>query len=316
MIEVENLRKEFRWVKAVDGISFRVRRGEVLGFLGPNGAGKSTTMRMITGFLPPTSGRVRVAGFDMRQQALEGKRSLGYLPEGSPAYADMTPAGFLDFVAGIRKMDGREKKRRIEETVELVHIDKVMHQPIETLSKGFKRRVGLAQAILHDPEILVLDEPTDGLDPNQKQEVRALIRQMAEKKAIILSTHILEEVQPVCTRVAVIARGRLLANETPEAFESRSRHHNAVTLALNPGQAAEARAIFANLPDVLELQTLIDNPERVELRLLPRPGASLAAMVGATAHARGWSLEKLFVDRGHLDEAFRTLTQPTDAQPS
>ncbi|MBF0424384.1 MAG: ABC transporter ATP-binding protein [Magnetococcales bacterium] len=312
LIEVEELHKEFRWVKAVDGISFRVHRGEVLGFLGPNGAGKSTTMRMITGFLPPTRGDVRVAGFDMRRQPLEGKRRLGYLPEGSPAYADMTPAGFLDFIAGVRRMGTLERKRRIEETAALVHIERVMYQPIETLSKGFKRRVGLAQAILHDPEVLVLDEPTDGLDPNQKQEVRTLIRQMAAKKAIILSTHILEEVQPVCTRVAVIARGQLLADETPEAFESRSRYHNAVTLALNAVQAAAARPLLAALPDVIELQTLAESEERVEMRLFPRPGAAVPiAAIGALAQAHGWSLEKLFVDRGHLDEAFRTLTQTT-----
>ncbi|MBF0176315.1 MAG: ABC transporter ATP-binding protein [Magnetococcales bacterium] len=316
MIEVDNLCKAFRWVKAVDGISFCVRQGEVLGFLGPNGAGKSTTMRMITGFLSPTSGHVRVAGFDMTRRPLEGKRCVGYLPEGSPAYGDMTPAGFLDFVAGIRKLTGLEKKRCIEAAVALLHIEKIMYRPIETLSKGFKRRVGLAQAILHDPDILILDEPTDGLDPNQKQDVRALIRHMAPRKAIILSTHILEEIQPVCTRVAVIARGRLLADETPDAFASRSRYHNAVTLGLNPAQANEARHVFGDHPDVLAVETLLEGPDHVELRLLARSGTSLAAVVGAIAHGRGWSLEKLYVDRGHLDEAFHTLTQAGHAQPS
>ncbi|MBF0135459.1 MAG: ABC transporter ATP-binding protein [Magnetococcales bacterium] len=315
MIKVENLRKEFRRIKAVDNISFQVQRGEVLGFLGPNGAGKSTTMRMITGFLSPTGGRVEVAGFDMVRQPLAGKRRLGYLPEGSPAYADMTPAGFLDFVAGIRKLSGPEKKQRIDATVAQVHIEKIMHQPIETLSKGFKRRVGLAQAILHDPDILILDEPTDGLDPNQKQEVRTLIRHMAPHKAIVLSTHILEEVEPLCTRVVVIARGRLLADETPEAFASRSRQHDAVTLTLPSHQAAAARQVLANLPEVAELETLTENPDRVTIRLLPKPGVHLAALVGAMAHTHGWSLEKLFVDRGHLDEAFRTLTQATDPHP-
>ncbi|MBF0427119.1 MAG: ABC transporter ATP-binding protein, partial [Magnetococcales bacterium] len=299
-----------------DGITFRVRRGEVLGFLGPNGAGKSTTMRMLTGFLPPSGGDVRIAGFDMIRQPLEGKRRIGYLPEGSPAYADMTPAGFLDFVAGVRKLAPQEKKRRIDATVAMVHLDKVLHQPIETLSKGFKRRVGLAQALLHDPEILILDEPTDGLDPNQKQEVRSLIRQMAPHKAIILSTHILEEVEPVCTRVAVMARGKLLADETPTAFAGRSRLHNAVTLTLPAREAAAARQVFATMPEIAEIATLLESAERVEMRLLPQPGRAIATLVSATVHKQGWTLEKLFVDRGQLDEAFRTLTQPADAPSS
>ena len=216
MIEIKNLTKDFGPLRAVDGISFKVGRGEVLGFLGPNGAGKSTTMKMITGFLAPTSGTASICGHDIETDPRAAKQKLGYLPEGAPAYADMTPAAFLDFIADIRGLTGDKKKRRLAEVVHLVHLESVLHQRIETLSKGYKRRVGLAQAIVHDPEVLVLDEPTDGLDPNQKHEVRALIRSMSKDKAIVLSTHILEEVEAVCTRAIIIANGRVLFDGTPK----------------------------------------------------------------------------------------------------
>jgi len=215
MIEIKNLSKSFGALKAVDGITFSVPRGEVLGFLGPNGAGKSTTMKMVTGFLTPSSGNVTVCGHDIATDPIGAKRSVGYLPEGAPAYPDMTPAAFLDFIADVRGLPASTKRSRIAEVVALVHLEGVLHQRIETLSKGFKRRVGLAQAILHDPEVLVLDEPTDGLDPNQKHEVRSLIRRMSKNKAIILSTHILEEVEAVCTRAIIIARGRILFDGSP-----------------------------------------------------------------------------------------------------
>jgi ABC-2 type transport system ATP-binding protein len=222
MLEIRNLTKKFGPFTAVDGVSFDVGRGEVLGFLGPNGAGKSTTMKMITGFLAPTAGTAIVAGFDIRTRPLEAKRRIGYLPEGAPAYPDMTPAAFLDFVASARGYGGAEAKRRIDAAVAHVSLAEVMYQPIETLSKGFKRRVGLAQAILHDPEVLVMDEPTDGLDPNQKHEVRELIRQMAPQKAIVISTHILEEVDAVCSRAIIVARGRIVADGTPGELEAQT----------------------------------------------------------------------------------------------
>ncbi len=221
MIEIHNLTKDFGTLRAVDGITFTVKKGEVLGFLGPNGAGKSTTMKMVAGFLAPTSGTAKVAGHDIEKEPIAAKSKLGYLPEGAPAYSDMTPAAFLDFVASIRGLSGDHKAKRIAAVVSQVHLDQVLHQPIETLSKGFKRRVGLAQALVHDPEALVLDEPTDGLDPNQKHEVRALIRTMAPTKAIVLSTHILEEVEAVCTRAIIIARGRVLFDGTPSDLAGR-----------------------------------------------------------------------------------------------
>ncbi|MBK7643177.1 MAG: ABC transporter ATP-binding protein [Planctomycetes bacterium] len=221
MLEIRNLTKHFGPLKAVDGISFRVDRGEVLGFLGPNGAGKSTTMKMATGFLTPTSGTAVICGHDVQQDPLGAKNKFGYLPEGAPAYPDMTPAGFLEFIAEVRRIPTERRKARVEEVVRLVHLENVMHQRIETLSKGFKRRVGLAQAVLHDPEVLILDEPTDGLDPNQKHEVRTLIQRMSQNKAIVLSTHILEEVEAVCTRAIIIARGKVLFDGTPAELADR-----------------------------------------------------------------------------------------------
>ncbi|MCC7017188.1 MAG: ABC transporter ATP-binding protein [Rhodospirillales bacterium] len=217
MIEIEALAKRFNDFAAVDGVSLTVGRGTVLGFLGPNGAGKSTTMKMIAGFLAPTSGTARVCGIDVTKDPLETKRQIGYLPEGAPAYPDMTAGDFLDFVADVRGLKGETRQKRLADAIARVEIGPVLEQSIETLSKGFKRRVGLAQAILHDPPVLILDEPTDGLDPNQKHQVRQLIRAMAPSKAIVISTHILEEVEAICTRAAIIARGRVVADGEPIA---------------------------------------------------------------------------------------------------
>ncbi|MBL8671506.1 MAG: ABC transporter ATP-binding protein, partial [Alphaproteobacteria bacterium] len=215
MIEIDGLVKHFGQIRAVDGVSFQVARGEVLGFLGPNGAGKSTTMKMATGFLTPTAGKARICGFDVEEKPIEAKARLGYLPEGAPLYPDMNAGAFLDFIADIRGLSGDKRRARLDHAVRSANLADVLDQPIDTLSKGFKRRVGLAQAILHDPEVLVLDEPTDGLDPNQKHEVRALIASMARDKAIVISTHILEEVQAICSRCIIIARGKVVADGTP-----------------------------------------------------------------------------------------------------
>jgi ABC-2 type transport system ATP-binding protein len=222
MIQVENLSRQFGDFVAVDNLSFSVKPGEVLGFLGPNGAGKSTTMKMLTGFLRPTSGRVMVFEHDMWQNPLPAKKMIGYLPEGAPSYGEMSVHGFLDFIAAVRGFSGAEKKRVIDVAVEKAALGDVVLQTIETLSKGYRRRVGIAQAILHDPRVLILDEPTDGLDPNQKHHVRELIRNLSQEKLVIVSTHILEEVSAVCTRAMIIARGKLLVDDTPAALAARS----------------------------------------------------------------------------------------------
>ena len=221
LIEIRNLTKRFGSFTAVDNVSFTVAKGEVLGFLGPNGAGKSTTMRMLAGFMIPTPGTASILGHDVRTNAVAARRALGFLPEGAPTYPEMSVAGFLKFCAKIRGYSGSELSDRVAHAIGLTGLQGVRLQPVETLSKGFKRRVGLAQALLHDPPVLVLDEPTDGLDPNQKHEVRALIQQMAPNKAIVISTHILEEVDAVCTRAIVIANGRIVADATPAELEQR-----------------------------------------------------------------------------------------------
>ena len=219
-IEAKGLIMHFGDIQAVCGIDLEVRAGEVLGFLGPNGAGKSTTMRKITGFLDPTSGSVSINGLDISEFSLEAKKEIGYLPEGAPVYPDMTVKEFLLFIAESRGYRGAEARSRIESVVEKVNLENVVYQSIETLSKGFKRRVGLAQALVHDPPVLILDEPTDGLDPNQKHEVRELIRSMSGEKSIVLSTHILEEVEAVCTRAVVINKGLVVFDGTPHELES------------------------------------------------------------------------------------------------
>src|SRR5450432_2020590 len=242
MIEVRNLHKSFGAKTAVDGISFTVEMGEVLGFLGPNGAGKSTTMRMITGFIPPSAGEVSVGGFNMLEDPIPAKRLIGYLPENAPSYTDMTVLGFLRFAAELRGLRGEANRRAVHRVVEMCFLEPVIHQSIETLSKGYRHRTCFAQSIIHDPQVLVLDEPTDGLDPNQKHEVRTLIRKMGESKAIIFSTHILEEVEAACSRAIIIDRGQIVANGTPAELKQRSENAGAVVLRLAEGAASAVKS--------------------------------------------------------------------------
>jgi len=307
MIEVDGLAKRFGPIAAVRGVTFQVRRGEVLGFLGPNGAGKSTTMKMITGFLTPSEGSCRVCGFDVVRQPIEAKSRIGYLPEGAPAYGDMTARAFLNFCADVRRLSGEQKRERVAYAVETVELHEVLEQPIETLSKGFKRRVGLAQAILHDPPVLVLDEPTDGLDPNQKHQVRTLIANMAKDKAIIISTHILEEVDAVCSRAMIIDRGRVVADGTPEELQGRSPQHNAVIVRT---AAPGAQAALLQLSDVERVDPLGDGAWRV----VPRPGRTVIVQVSEHARKAGWQVDRLTVEVGRLDEVFRAITTTDTVQ--
>ena len=311
MVELRQLRKTFGSIVAVEDVSFTVGRGEVLGFLGPNGAGKSTTMKMVTGFLTPTKGTVTVNGFDIWKQPLEAKKSLGYLPEGAPAYGEMTPLSFLLFIGEMRGFRGAELYRRVSETMEKVNLEGVEHQPIDTLSKGFKRRVGLAQAILHDPSVLILDEPTDGLDPNQKHEVRELIKTMAREKAIILSTHVLEEVHAVCTRAMIIAKGKVITDGTPAELEARSRYHNAVVLRLQGPRPDGVQTMLEGLPGVERAEVL--DEDKVEYRILPKDGQPIIGSVSQCVHRQNWDVVELSVEHGHLDEVFRSLTVPAQA---
>ncbi len=307
LIEVNGLSKHFGSLQAVDDVSLSVARGEVLGFLGPNGAGKSTTMKMITGFLAPSAGSVSIGGCDIERSPLAAKARIGYLPEGAPAYGEMTPAGFLEFIAEIRGIARSERAARIAEVVRRIHLENVLEQRIETLSKGFKRRVGLAQAILHDPEILIMDEPTDGLDPNQKHEVRSLIREMAPDKAIVISTHILEEVDAVCTRAVIIARGRLIFSGTPRELAARSRYHNAATVVVAANDAERARGALSGLAGVAELEQSASGDD-VRLTVIPAAGASPADAVQTALAGAGCATHEFFIEHGHLDEVFRTIT--------
>ena len=311
MIRVENLVKSFGAKRAVDDISFSVERGEVLGFLGPNGAGKSTTMRIVTGFYPPTSGRVTVGGFDIVENPLPAKRLVGYLPENAPAYADMTVHGFLSFAAELRGLTGDGRKKAINRVVELCHLDRVLYQTIDTLSKGYKHRTCLAQSLIHDPGILILDEPTDGLDPNQKHEARELIKRMGENKVIVFSTHILEEVEQVCTRVIIIDRGRIVADGTPQELKARSELAGAVRVSTRSVGAAALSDKLAGLASRTEV--LADDGAHVVARAYPRDRGANGAFAGSIAELaqrENWKLDEIHVEEGRLDEVFRSITLP------
>jgi ABC-2 type transport system ATP-binding protein len=305
MIKTEALTKRYGTLTAVDAVSFTASPGEVLGFLGPNGAGKTTTMRMLAGFITPSSGSASICGHDVDTDAIAARSCLGYLPEGAPAYGEMTVRNFLDFIADLRQLQGAARAR-VDTTIERLQLQSVLTQTIETLSKGFRRRVGLAQAIMHDPPVLILDEPTDGLDPNQKHEVRTLINDMAGDKTVIISTHILEEVEAVCTRAIIIARGRIVADDTPQGLAARSRYHNAVSLQLGrPEQLAMARAAVAALPVVAAVEV---NERDARLTALPRDGAPLLDALAALTNSQGIALKELHLESGRLDEVFRTIT--------
>jgi ABC-2 type transport system ATP-binding protein len=306
MIKTEHLSKRYDSLVAVDDVSFQVAPGEVLGFLGPNGAGKTTTMRMLAGFVTPSAGKASICGHDIATEPLLAKASLGYLPEGAPTYGEMSVRRFLEFIADLRRLEGDRRRARLDYVIGRLQLSAVLDQTIETLSKGFRRRVGLAQAIVHDPPVLILDEPTDGLDPNQKHEVRALINEMARDKIIVISTHILEEVDAVCSRAIIIARGRIVADDTPLALEAKSRYYNAVTLQLEQADQLEAaRAAVAALPAVAEVEVSVRD---ARLTALPRAGATILSTVSELAARQGLKLKELHLESGRLDEVFRTIT--------
>src|SRR5688572_29715933 len=316
MIKVDNLVKTFGPKRAVDGVSFSVERGEVLGFLGPNGAGKSTSMRMITGFIPPTEGKITVGGYDMVEDPIPAKRLFGYLPENAPAYTDMTVHGFLSFAAELRGLRGDDKKKAVNRALEMCFLESVAHQSVDTLSKGFRHRTCFAQSIIHDPEVLVLDEPTDGLDPNQKHEVRTLIRRMGEKKAIIFSTHILEEVDAACSRAIIIDRGQIVANGTPAELRAKSDVAGAVVVRVSGIAAHELREKLNGVGSARKALALGEQNGIAQVRVYPKSNAvngSLAHAVGELAAREKWKVEELHTEEGRLDEVFRTITLPETA---
>ncbi|MBT8062346.1 MAG: ABC transporter ATP-binding protein [Xanthomonadales bacterium] len=301
MIEAQSLRKDFGSFTAVKDLSFTVEPGQVLGFLGPNGAGKSTTMKMLTGFLAPTSGTARVNGHDLVDDSLAARRCMGYLPEGAPSYGEMTVLQFLQFIARAREILPASRDSAVNDCVEKLQLKGVLHQPVDTLSKGFRRRVGLAQAIMHDPPILILDEPTDGLDPNQKHEVRQLIDQMASDKIIIISTHILEEVEAVCNRVMIIADGELKVDDSPQGLVARSRYHNAVSMVLD--EAQKAASVLSDLPEVAGAEV-----SGRELTVFPASDQLFSAVSNAISQ-HDWKVHELKLEAGRFDEVFREITR-------
>jgi ABC-2 type transport system ATP-binding protein len=308
MITTKNLTKRYGDKLAVNDLTFSVAPGEVLGFLGANGAGKSTTMRMIAGFISPTAGQVSVCGHDIEEAPVQAKACMGYLPEGAPSYGEMTVSEFLDFVADVRELKGERRRERRSVVIDRLGLSPVIDQVIETLSKGFRRRVGLAQALIHDPQVLILDEPTDGLDPNQKHEVRRLINELSKDKLVIVSTHILEEVHEVCTRAIIIANGRIVADETPTALEARSRYHHAVSLRFEKADefTAASREI-ASLPEVAAIES---NARELRLTALPKSGANVLSAASALIDRHEWDVPELHLESGRLDEVFRSLTDP------
>ena len=302
MVEIKNLTKKFDQFIAVNDLSFSVGEGEVLGFLGPNGAGKSTTMKVITGFLSPSSGSILIDGNDVSINPIDAKALIGYLPEGAPCYGDMTPLEFLKFIAEIRGFQGQECIDRVQHVIREVELQKVCMQSIETLSKGFKRRVGLAQAILHDPKVLILDEPTDGLDPNQKHHVRELIKSLAKDKIVIISTHILEEVSAVCSRAIIIDAGKIVADGTPEELESKSQYHNAVNVQLS--------AEYDLPKDLSALANIsLQNDSGNNYTITSKNGQSIFTEISEIAQQKKWPISELYVKRGQLEDVFRSVTQ-------
>lgn len=303
MIQISELTRKFGPFTAVNKVSFEVKPGEVLGFLGPNGAGKSTTMKMITGFLAPTAGRVMVMGQDVAKNPMNAQQQMGYLPEGAPSYGDMTVLNFLRFIGKVRGFSGEELDQRINKVVDQVALSDVLKQRIETLSKGFKRRVGIAQAIIHDPQVLILDEPTDGLDPNQKHQVRELIRNLAKDKIVIISTHILEEVSAVCSRALIIASGSIVFDGTPAELAAKSKYHNAVSVKFT--HPYEVKQKLESLVNVYRIDC---EDESGLITIFPETGKSVLKQVNELIHSQDWEVEELHVEKGRLDDVFRQVT--------
>jgi ABC-2 type transport system ATP-binding protein len=306
LVEAQGLVKRFGSLTAVDGISFSVERGEVVGFLGPNGAGKSTAMKIISGFLLPTAGQAAIAGHDSHADPIAARRRLGYLPEGAPAYADMSVGAFLDFVAAMHGLSKAKADARLSELVERIHLGEVWNQRIDSLSKGFKRRVGIAQALVHDPDVLILDEPTDGLDPNQKYEMRALIRAIAPTKAIIISTHILEEVEALCTRAIIIAKGRMLADATPAELLAGMPEAAAVAVTIATDDPQLAIEIISREPGILRVAVAerVNGTTRLVVHATENRPAALARLLGRA----DITVDEIYLQRATLDDVFRRIT--------
>ena len=308
MITLENVTRKFGSFTAVDNLSMTISKGEVLGFLGPNGAGKTTTMRMISGFLLPSSGKITVCGYDVTENPVEVKRHIGYMPEVASSYNDMTVLSFLNFIAQARGLSGSAREKAVARVVDSISLNNVLYQPIETLSKGYKRRVGLAQALVHNPDILILDEPTEGLDPNQKRDIRSLIRVLREDKAIIISTHVLEEAEAMCSRAVIIDKGRIVLDDTPRALLSLSDTHQTLFILLPHYQKERAKVLFETMPQVELTDIKQESEEAFLFTLKAKESQSVTADVVEALHRQDIKILDMFIEKGRLEEVFYAFT--------
>lgn len=311
MITVENLSKHFGPKVAVKNLSFELKKGEVLGFLGPNGAGKSTTMRMITGYLPPTAGKITVGKADVVDSPVEAKAKIGYLPENAPLYSELTVQGFLNFIGELRGLSGADRDKAVSRSMDLCHLQGVRHQSVDTLSKGFRHRTCFAQALISDPEVLVMDEPTDGLDPNQKHEVRALIRRMGEEKAIIFSTHILEEVEAACSRAIIISGGEVVANGTPDQLKKKAKGAGQIRFQIAGIPASATKSDLEGLASVSSVDVNLEEENMLRGVVVPKEGQSARASedIFKYVSSKNGLLHELAVLEGRLDDVFREITE-------
>ena len=309
MITLENVTRKFGSFTAVDNLSMTVSKGEVLGFLGPNGAGKTTTMRMISGFLMPSGGKITVCGFDVMENPVEVKRHIGYMPEVASSYNDMTVLSFLNFIAQARGLSGSAKEKAVDRVVDDISLNNVLYQPIDTLSKGYKRRVGLAQALVHNPDVLILDEPTEGLDPNQKRDIRSLIRHLHADKAIIISTHVLEEVEAMCSRAVIIDKGKIVLDDTQRALLSLSETHQTLFVLIPSYQKERAETIFNEMPQVM-LMEIKQEADAFLFIMKPMEKESATADVVEALHSQDIKILDMYVEKGRLEEVFYAFTSP------
>ncbi len=307
-IVLANLHKSFGELKAVNNVSLNVKVGQILGFIGPNGSGKSTTMKMATGYLQPDSGSSNICGIDIEKNPKEAKKLIGYLPEGAPAYGEMTTIGFLNFIADIRGYFGKQRSFQIDKAVERARIKHVLHQQIDTLSKGYKRRVGLSQAILHDPKILILDEPTDGLDPNQKHHVRELITEISRTTAIIVSTHILEEVDAVCSGVLLINKGNIVLDGSASELRSKVESHNSVLIKVNPNDVENLKRLLLTISGVSKIETVNETENNVNVHIYPKENRIILTEIAKIIADNKFPINDIHQNHIALDEAFRKLT--------
>ncbi len=310
MITLENVTRKFGSFTAVDNLSLNVPKGQVLGFLGPNGAGKTTTMRMISGFLSPSAGKIAVCGFDVVENPVDVKRHIGYMPEVASSYNDMTVLSFLNFIAEARGLFESAKEKAVEKVVSDIALTNVLYQPIDTLSKGYKRRVGLAQALIHDPAVLILDEPTEGLDPNQKREIRTLIRRLRRDKAIIVSTHVLEEVEAICSRAVIIDKGKIVLDGTPQALISLSETHQTLRILIPSYQRERTETVLAQIDPVVVTDVAPENDEAFWFTMHPREKKSVTADVIEALRRQDIQILDMYIDKGRLEEVFYAFTSP------